>query len=166
MVKRKGLGTGLILLFCLFLALPPAALTGQIPPLPHKQETLIRHIYQEVADMDFQAPGDILVRDFHFELDGFDSNKEEYVVILSKAQPNGLQRMILQVTFFEKVGRNVLIKHAQETKSMECLLGGEAVFLENLSFNREEIGRFLPVILDGIRAEKRTLKKNNGLHSH
>jgi hypothetical protein len=158
MVKRNGLGTGLIPIFCLFLFSLSAALTGQVPPLPHKQETLIRRIYQEVAEMDHQPPGEILVRDFQFELDGFDSNKEEHIVILSEAQPNGLQRMILQVTFFEKVGRNILIKHAQETKSLECLLGGDAVFLKNLSFSREEIGRFLPVILDGIREEKEVLK--------
>lgn len=106
-----------------------------------------------------QPPMDVVhVRDFFFELDGFDSNKEEHIVILDEALPNGLHRMILQVTFFEKVGRNILVKHALETKSLVCLLGGEAVVLENLSFSREEIGRFLPVILDGIRAEKRALR--------
>ena len=158
MDKRKGSGTGIALIFALVFCLHPLLFSDQVPRLPKKQETLLRRIHQEVAAMG-QPPMDVVhVRDFFFELDGFGSNKEEHIVILDEALPNGLHRMILQVTFFEKVGRNILVKHALETKSLVCLLGGEAVVLENLSFSREEIGRFLPVILDGIRAEKRALR--------
>ncbi|MCJ7679094.1 MAG: hypothetical protein MUP70_00065, partial [Candidatus Aminicenantes bacterium] len=67
-------------------------------------------------------------------------------------------------TFFEKVGRNVVVKYARETKSLECLHGGDALSLKYLSFSREEIGRFLPVILDGIREEKRILKRPSDPH--
>jgi hypothetical protein len=164
MVKRKGFSTGTVLIFALVFCVHPLLFSYQVPRLPKKQETLLRRIYQEVADMGEPLMNDVLVRDFQFELDGFDSNKEEHIVILGKVQPNGLHRMILQVTFFKKVGRNALVKYAFETKCLECLLGGEAVVLENMSFSMEEIGRFLPVILDGIREEKRILKRPSDPH--
>lgn len=118
---------------------------------------LLLGIYQEVRELGFRAHEDFIKREFHFDLDGCRSNREEHIVVLSHREGAG-DKMILQVTFF---GDRIGPSHARlacDTREILSLVAGESLEITRCDFKDSEMTTYLPAILHGIREEKKLLR--------
>jgi len=122
----------------------------------HVRETLL-DIYREVREMGFRAHEDFIKREFHFDLDGRRSNREEHVVVLSHREGAG-DRMIVQVTLFEDFHGIARPRLACETLEIKSLVAGGDVEITRCDFDDSKLRDWLPAILDGIREEIELLR--------
>ncbi len=117
----------------------------------------LKEIHDEVIQMGSYSGDDFIKREFWFELDGVEENKEEHVVVLQ--HNDGLnQRMTVQVTYFTKDKSQRFIRYAEDTKSVFCCVKGPVLEIDRSDYSDREMETVLPGILKGIRVEKELLK--------
>ena len=119
--------------------------------------SLLRKIHLEVKEMGFYADENFLRREFHMNLDGNDTNKEEYVMVFSQ-KIEDREKMLVQVTYFEPEKNNRFVKHAKETREIECNLRSERIEIKKCDYEEKALWIVLNEILRGIRSKKELLK--------
>jgi hypothetical protein len=147
-------------LLCLFLpASSPAALPHQEKERSSQEnpEGILMEIYREVQELGFREDEDFIKREFHFDLDGILSNREEHIVILSHKIGNG-DRMILQVTTFGKAANQFYVRYPVNVNEIQCYIEGDALQIRKCGYEEHEARALLPEILKGIRSEKKLLR--------
>ncbi len=118
---------------------------------------ILKNIYQEVKELGPRENENFLRREFHMDLDGHATNKEEYVMVLSQ-NIDKIQKMVLQVTYFEQDKANRFVKNAKETKEIKCELIGEDFKIKYCDYEEKKLKKVLSKILTGIQEKKRILK--------
>lgn len=114
----------------------------------------------EVRELGSYYDDNFIKREFFINLDGYDANKEEHVVILNNRE-EGLEKMRVQVTYFEAERKNRIIKWAKNTREISYCLKGLNIEIEKCDYSNEEMESLLPKILNGIRDKKKLLKLLN-----
>lgn len=117
-------------------------------------EHVLIQINQEVCELGFRDNEDFIKREFHFELDGREDNREEHIVVISHPYYN-YTRFIMQVTFFEAGVRIGSGRSAREFKEVCGSIKGDHVEIIRNSFTPEESRFLFPAILTGIQEEKK-----------
>ncbi len=118
---------------------------------------ILKNIYKEVKELGPYENENFLRREFHMDLDGNATNKEEYVMVLSQ-EIDKIQKMVLQVTYFEQDKANRFVKNAKETKEIKCELIGEDFKIKSCDYEEKKLKKILSKILTGIQEKKRFLK--------
>ena len=140
-------------LFIIFMFLPQEG----FPMAKKTPSEILKNIYQEVKELGPYENENFLRREFHMELDGKATNKEEYVMVLSQ-EIDKIQKMVLQVTYFEQDKANRFVKNAKETKEIKCELIGEEFKIKSCDYEEKKLKKVLSKILTGIQEKKRLLK--------
>jgi hypothetical protein len=126
---------------------------------PTKAEVIqrtLKDIHDEVVQMGSYDDEDFIKREFWFELDGVEENKEEHILVMEHNDGINL-RMTVQVTYFTKNKRRI-VRYAEDTKSVFCLVKGPVFEIDRSDYSDDEMEKILPGILNGIRVEKKILK--------
>ena len=127
-------------------------------PLAKKTPSdILKNIYLEVKELGPYENEDFLRREFHMDLDGNATNREEYVMVLSQ-NIDKIQKMVLQVTYFEQDKANRFVKNAKETKEIKCELIGEDFKIKSCDYEEKKLNNILSKILTGIQEKKKLLK--------
>jgi hypothetical protein len=145
----------LVIAGCVSLAALPPALHSQ--NAPKDTGHWLRAIYDEVKELGFRDHEDFMKREFHFNLDGKWSNREEHIVVLSHPAQNG-EKMILQVTYFGEDAGSAHARYPASVREISCLIEGDVIEIMDCGFEEREALDLLPEILKGIRNEKKLLK--------
>ena len=160
MMRRKILHTfclytflTVIFLVFVFLSWPQVGFSA-IKKTPSE---ILLNIYQEVKELGPYGDENFLRREFHMDLDGHATNKEEYVMVLSQ-NIDKIQKMVLQVTYFEQDKKNRYAKNAKETKEIKCELIGEDFKIKSCDYEEKKLDKLLSRILTGIQEKKALLK--------
>ena len=140
-------------LFIIFMFLPQEG----FPMAKKTPSEILKNIYQEVKELGPYENENFLRREFHMELDGKATNKEEYVMVLSQ-EIDKIQKMVLQVTYFEQDKANRFVKNAKETKEIKCELIGEDFKIKSCDYEEKKLKKVLSKILTGIQEKKKLLK--------
>jgi len=126
--------------------------------IPEKNpQELLKAIYKEVLELGVREGEDFIKREFHFDLDGNEANKEEHIVIMSYEAEEG-EKLLVQVTYFEANGANRIIRNAWKVKQIRCDIKNDVLKIKDCSYTDEEIKELLPDILSGIREEIKLLE--------
>jgi len=118
---------------------------------------ILKNIYKEVKELGPYENENFLRREFHIDLDGNATNKEEYVMVLSQ-NIDKIQKMVLQVTYFEQDKKNRFVKNAKETKEIKCEWIGKDIKIKSCDYEEKKVNKVLSRILTGIQEKKRLLK--------
>ncbi|MFC2166747.1 hypothetical protein ACFLQZ_02130 [Acidobacteriota bacterium] len=118
---------------------------------------ILKNIYDEIKELGVYEDENFLRREFHMDLDGHATNKEEYVMVLSQ-NIDKIQKMVLQVTYFEQDKKNRYVKNAKETKEIKCELVGEEFKIKSCDYEEKKLDKLLSSILTGIQEKKKLLK--------
>jgi len=118
---------------------------------------ILKDIYEEVKELGVYGDENFLRREFHMDLDNNAVNREEYVMVLSQ-NIDKIQKMVLQVTYFEQDKKNRFVKNAKETKEIKCEMIGEAFQIKKCDYEDKKVKRVLSKILTGIKEKKELLK--------
>jgi hypothetical protein len=117
-------------------------------------EDVLLCIYHEVVELGFRENEVFLKREFHFDLDGREENREEHIVVLCHPYYS-YTKFILQVTYFEEGVRIGSGRSALEFKEVCGLIKNGQLEISRNSYSPEEAGTLFPAILAGIKAEKK-----------
>ena len=117
----------------------------------------LKGIHDEVIQMGSYNGDDFIKREFWFELDGVEENKEEHVLVMQHSDGLNL-RMTVQVTYFTKDKSQRFIRYAEDTRSVFCWVKDSILEIDKSDYSDEEMETILPGILKGIRCEKEILK--------
>ena len=118
---------------------------------------ILKNIYLEVKELGTYEDENFLRREFHLDLDLNATNKEEYVMVLSQ-NIDKIQKMVLQVTYFEQDKKNRYVKNAKETKEIKCEMIGEDFKIKSCDYEEKKLNKVLSRILTGIQEKKKLLK--------
>lgn len=118
---------------------------------------LLLDIYHEVKELGPRENEEFIKREFNFDLDGFTTNREENILVLSHDEGSG-NKMILQVTFFSHRKNSEYVRIAQKTQEITCFIKDDVVHVRESTFEDEEAKKMLPSILKGIQDEIRILR--------
>ena len=118
---------------------------------------ILNTIYQEIKELGSYEDENFLRREFQMDLDGNATNREEYVMVLSQ-NIDKIQKMVLQVTYFEQDKKNRYVKNAKETKEIKCELIGEEFKIKSCDYEEKKVNKLLSKILTGIQEKKAFLK--------
>ncbi len=140
-------------LFVIFMFLPQEG----FPMAKKTPSEILKNIYEEVKELGPYENEDFLRREFHMDLDGNATNKEEYVMVFSQKIDN-IQKMVLQVTYFEQDKSSRYAKNAKETKEIKCELIGEDFKIKSCDYEGRKLNKVLSKILTGIQEKKKLLK--------
>jgi hypothetical protein len=151
-----------VILILIFFSWPSIAFPVCDTPQPAQPRGLIiqkslKEIHDEVIQMGRYGGDDFIKREFWFELDGVEENKEEHVLVMEHNDGLNL-RMTVQVTYFTKDKGQRFIRYAEDTRSVSCWVKGEFLEIDRSDYSDEEMETLLPGILKGIRGEKEILK--------
>ncbi|NQT79069.1 MAG: hypothetical protein HQ555_01580 [Candidatus Aminicenantes bacterium] len=116
---------------------------------------ILKEIHKEVKDLGCKGKKGYINKEFHVDLDGDKTNREEHIVVLIYDALDK-EKMIVQVTYFEI--KNRTIKNAKETKDVVCFIKGDKVEIEKSDYNKKEIKPLLADILKEIRYTKKLLE--------
>ncbi len=119
-----------------------------------RPENILLCIYHEVSELGFRENEVFLKREFHFDLDDRESNREEHVVVLSYPYYD-YTRFILQVTYFEAGMQTGSGRAAREFKEVYGEIKDNHLEISRCSYSPDEARRLFPRILAGIKAEKK-----------
>ena len=122
-----------------------------------KPEGILLEIYHEVRELGYRDQEDFIKREFHLNLDGIWSNREEHVLILSHKEGNG-ERMVLQVTYFGEAANKHFVRYPVSMREIMCHIEGDALQIRECGYDEFETRTLLPEILKGIRSEKELLR--------
>lgn len=127
---------------------------------PKTINDILKDIYTEVTELGAYHNDNFIKREFFIDLDGNEENKEEHVVVLQNKE-NGKERMLIQVTYFEAKRNNSIVRMAQDTKEISCVLKAEKINVQACDYSESEMKPLLLQILEGIRNKKNLLKLLN-----
>jgi len=164
----KGIAM-VILSACSLGAEPPESIFPNQPTSclqENEQSEFLRAIYDEVQDLGRYGNDNFIKREFHLNLDGNQSNKEEHVVVLNHCH-SGRKMMLVQVTYFESRRKNSPVKYAKMIREIECCILDKGIDIQRCDYDKTEIRSLLPSILQGIRENKKYLRhvRQGGLFS-
>lgn len=151
-----------LIIFChtiILISLSPAPLcSGYNQPSPKEDIIwILKEIHREVLELGYRQQEPFIKREFFLDLDDNDENKEEHVVILS-GYLNTEQKMIIQVTYFQPISKNRLVRQATNSMKILCSLKKEGIIIEECDYTLEQIPLLLPKILEGIKSKKKLLQ--------
>jgi hypothetical protein len=159
-------GTGLTLALCLFLGIwvapPPPCLSGQASGyqaagVSDDNRQMLSILYKEAFQASPQVTMDYVKNEFHVDLDGRSANKEEHVVFLCYGCPEGT-RFVVQVTYFQLVGHDVLVKYADETRQILCTVTNELITVDQSDYTDGEMKRLLKTLIRRVEEENELLR--------
>lgn len=120
---------------------------------------MLKSLYQEAFEMSSQVTMDYVKNEFHVDLDGRDANKEEHVVFLCYGCPEGM-RFIIQVTYFQPVGHDVIVKYADETRLIRCTVRDKDLLVNESSYTDKEMSQLLKTLIKRVEEENALLRLN------
>lgn len=120
---------------------------------------MLKSLYQEAFEISSQVTMDYVKNEFHVDLDGRAANKEEHVVFLCYGCPEGM-RFIIQVTYFQPVGHDVVVKYADETKLIRCTVKDKNLLVNESSYTDEEMSQLLKTLIKRVEEENALLRLN------
>lgn len=120
---------------------------------------MLKSLYQEAFEISSQVTMDYVKNEFHVDLDGRAANKEEHVVFLCYGCPEGM-RFIIQVTYFQPVGHDVVVKYADETKLIRCTVKDKDLLVNESSYTDEEMSQLLKTLIKRVEEENALLRLN------
>jgi hypothetical protein len=131
---------------------------GQVVDNPNTQ--MLKVLYEEAFEISSQVTMDYVKNEFHVDLDGRAANKEEHVVFLCYGCPEGM-RFIIQVTYFQPVGHDVVVKYADETKLIRCTVKDKNLMVNESSYTDEEMSQLLKTLIKRVEEENALLRLNS-----
>jgi hypothetical protein len=139
-----------------------SSLYGQTPPVPHTEISsintqMLKTLYHEAFNTSPQVTMDYIKNEYHVDLDGRDANKEEHVVFLCYECREGI-RFVVQVTYFQLVGHNVVVKYADKTKQIRCLVKDGLILVDKTSYSDQEMRRMLKTLIKRVEEENELLR--------
>jgi hypothetical protein len=120
-------------------------------------EKIIIKIYEEVKEIGLREGEEFIKREFHFDLDGKEQNREEHVLVFSY-NSLGKQVLSLQITYYEYENNNKYQGRARDIKDITCLITKDSAEITECHYSQQQIKEILPKILKGIKKEKELLK--------
>lgn len=159
---RKHPGSKIALISLLLVFTHSLGFTGVVSQKKAKNpgdnpEGILLEIYREVRGLGYRDDEDFIKREFHFDLDGIQSNREEHVVVLSHKDGNG-ERMILQVTTFGEAANQYFVRYPVNVCEILCYIEGDSLQIKECGYGERETRKLLPEILKGIRSEIELLR--------
>ena len=118
---------------------------------------MLKILYREAFDIYSQVTMDFIKNEYHIDVDGRAANKEEHVVFLCYDCPEGM-RFVVQVTYFQPVGHDVVVKYADETKQIRCTVEDETFSVEETSYSDKEMGNLLKTLIQRVKEENDLLR--------
>ncbi len=120
-------------------------------------EDILKEIYKEVSELGKRKNEDFIKREFHFDLDQNPTNTEEHIVVLIY-EIDRMEKMVVQVTYFEAEGVECVIKYAKDIRLISCHIASEKLEIDKCDFKTKEMKPMLTDILKGIQEEKKIFK--------
>jgi len=120
-------------------------------------EDILKDIYKEVKELGKRENETFIKREFHFDLDENPTNTEEHIVVLIY-EMDDIEKIVIQVTYFESEGFRDSIKYAKDIKLISCFFKSEELVIDKSDYDKKEIKKILPDILKGIKEEKELYK--------
>jgi hypothetical protein len=162
LLQKISLITILILALVVFLVVFQAGFSSSQIDLAEqarwvKHVDVLKNIYREISELKTTRDEEFLKREFHIELDGRDSNREEHIVVLIHTFGNR-QRMILQITYFRPTKNDSTVKRADEIRIILCSVKEAELVIEECDYLEKELRPLLPKVLAGIKSKKELLK--------
>ncbi len=118
---------------------------------------ILKEIYKEVSELGSRKNENFIKREFHFDLDKNETNREEHIVVLIY-EVGDREKMVVQVTYFKSRGINNIIKYAKDIRMVFCSLKKDIIEIEKCDYDDKEIKSILPKVLKGIIEEKKLYK--------
>ena len=118
---------------------------------------LLKEIHREVVELGSYDDQPIIKREFFIDLDQHETNKEEHIVVMSHKEGD-MEKMIVQVTYFEPKKHNHFIKEPKEIKNISCHIKGDNLEIKKCDFDEKDRKALFADILVGIRDKKKLLK--------
>lgn len=120
---------------------------------------MLKLLYKEAFEIAPQVTMDYIKNEYHVDLDGMAANKEEHVVFLCYDCPEG-KRFIVQVTYFQPVGHDVVVKYADESKQIQCTVTDRTFLVTQTSYSDNEMKRLLNTLIQRVEEENELLRLN------
>lgn len=127
---------------------------------------LLKKIYDEVKELGNYPGENFIKREFFIGRGDDDTNKDLHIVILIQPLEDG-ETMKIQVTFMEPTRNNPNVRYAKTVKNIACTILEKEATVQSSDYNRNELEKLVPDILQTILDKKRLLRliKNNALSS-
>jgi hypothetical protein len=126
----------------------------KINDIPTSLEGILLRINKEVCALGYRDNEDFIKREFHFELDGREDNREEHIVVISHPY-HDYTKFIMQVTYFEAGVRIGSVRPAREFKAVLGEIKNNQLEILKNSYTTEESRSLFRAILAGIQEEIR-----------
>lgn len=118
---------------------------------------ILKEIHKEVSELGSRKNEIFIKREFHFDLDKNATNSEEHVLVLIY-EIGDMEKMVIQVTYFEPSGHLNTIKYAKDIRMVSCSKKKDKLEIEKCDYGDKEMKTVLPDILKGIINEKKLFK--------
>ena len=157
---------GLALVSCLLLGIlaapAPPGLYGrasgqQAAGVSDDNRQMLGILYREAFKASPQVTMEFVKNEFHVDLDGREANKEEHVVFLCYGCPEGT-RFVVQVTYFQLVGHDVVVKYADESRQILCTVKNDLMTVDQSDYTDGEMKRLLKTLIRGVKEENELLR--------
>jgi len=139
----------------------PFLLSGLLAHSQTKADDLaaLKMIFDEVREMGARPGEDFVKGEFFIGApDDDDTNKDTQAVVLIQTV-DGLETMMIQVTYMERTRENPRIKIAKETKNLKCRIAGRRLSVVSSDYEGQGLRRLAADLLQSIRDKKRLLRK-------
>lgn len=118
---------------------------------------MLKILYREAFENASQVTLDFIKNEYHVDVDGRAANKEEHVVFLCYDCPEGM-RFLVQVTYFQLVGHDVVVKYADQTKKIRCTVEDSTFSVEETSYSDKEMRPLLKTLIQRVKEENELLR--------
>jgi hypothetical protein len=127
---------------------------------------ILKKIHEEVKELGNYPGEDFIKREFFIGRGDDDTNKDLHIVILIQPLEGG-ETMKIQVTFMEPTRDDPNVRYAKTVKNIACTILEKKVTVQSSDYDRNELEKLVPDILQAIRDKKKLLRliKNNALSS-
>jgi len=119
---------------------------------------ILRKIYEEVSELGKFPGDDFIKREFFVGPGNDDTYKDIHILILIQ-NVDDMERMTIQVTYFQRSENNPTVKYAKSMKNISCLFEGDKIDITKSDYDEKELKKFLLEVLRAIRGKKKLLKK-------
>ncbi len=140
--------------------LAPLNFGENIPQDPDRTQEIaitMRQIHREVKEMAKPDEGAFLKREFAVGEDDDDTNKDIHAVILIQ-KIQGMDRVTVLVTYFERDKELPIIAVAKNTKTFAYVTLGESVRVLQSDYKDRQLVSFLPELYRAILNKKKLLR--------
>jgi hypothetical protein len=118
---------------------------------------LLKDIHDEVLQFGINEDPDLIKREFWMDLDGYEGNKEEHVVVMRHNDGMNL-KMTVQITYFSEDKGKRFVRFAKDTKLIQCCVKENDLEINKSDYTDKEMEKLFNDILIGIRNKKELLK--------